>query len=200
MLLFLCSVLFFIVPDRDNKDGWVDRNQDMANKWHNMSDDKRKVFTDPFFFALAGLPDYSKAMEEATHSDANDEEIDGVNVQYCDESTKAPQVHQLSDEDKQRYQPLFDKLVNIDKLHLCHGKPEPTASVATLQKRSLLAVQKAHLDVRFSLLAFISNIFSFSLVCLFSILVRSNLPTEPCFLLPHNGELWWCGGMGTDLL
>ncbi|KAH9817358.1 hypothetical protein DFH28DRAFT_1124758 [Melampsora americana] len=42
--------------------------------------------------------------------------------------------------------PIFRKLVDVDKLHACHGWPEPTASVETLQKKSLSELQKAHHD------------------------------------------------------
>ncbi|KAH9818879.1 hypothetical protein DFH28DRAFT_925644 [Melampsora americana] len=92
------------------------------------------------------LPNYSNALfakSEDTETDENDIE-NGVNINHFDSPTPTPKVHILSEEEKNKYQPIFDRLVNVDKVHLCHGKPEPSPSVATLQKRSLLAVRKAH--------------------------------------------------------
>ncbi|EGG13215.1 uncharacterized protein MELLADRAFT_86738 [Melampsora larici-populina 98AG31] len=143
-LAFCFQCLGDKMPDRNDKDGWVSRNQQNADKWHALSKDEQEIFKDPYFFALANLPDYSTASigdDEGTGANNNE---NGVDINQLDGTTPAPTVHKLSDEDKAKYQPLFEKLVNIDKLHLCHGKPEPSATVSTLQKRSLVAVCKAH--------------------------------------------------------
>ncbi|EGF97780.1 uncharacterized protein MELLADRAFT_84465 [Melampsora larici-populina 98AG31] len=95
----------------------------------------------PFFFALANLPDLSNIPGIEDEPIENEDE---VNLQHLDDSISAPPVHQLTHEERQKYQPLFDELVNVEKLHLCHGQPSPTSSVATLQKRSLVELCKAH--------------------------------------------------------
>ncbi|KAH9821941.1 hypothetical protein DFH28DRAFT_1079104 [Melampsora americana] len=97
----------------------------------------------PYFFALADLPDLSNVPEDLG-SATNPEDEDDTSLQYLDESTTTPSVHRLTAEEKEKYQPLFDKLVDKEKLHLCHGKPSPTSSVATVQKRSLVELRKAH--------------------------------------------------------
>lgn len=118
----------------------------MADIWHAFSEDQQTIFKDPYFFALANLPDYSTT-ELPDDTLQNHDNANGVDTANFDSATVAPKVHQLSDEDKSKYQPLFNQLVNVEKVHLCHGKPEPSASVATLQKRSEVAIRKAHHDV-----------------------------------------------------
>lgn len=136
----------FEVPNREDKEAWVKRNQEMAEIWHDLGKDQQTIFKDPYFFSLANLPDYSTT-SLPEHTNANDENESGVDTSNFDTPTVAPTVHQLSDEDKAKYQPIFDTLVNVDKVHLCHGKPEPSPSVSTLQKKSLIAIRKAHHEV-----------------------------------------------------
>lgn len=119
----------------------------MADIWSDLSTDEKDVFRDPNFFALAGIPDYSSIDNLDTQDVADDDAANGVNVQQFDAPALTPAVHQLSESDMQKFQLLFDKLVNVEKLHLCHGKPKPSPSIATLQKQSLLAVKQAHQDV-----------------------------------------------------
>lgn len=134
------------MPERDNKAEWVARNQKMADEWAKLSKDEQNIFRDPYFFALAGIPDYS-THDIDTEDNGEGDPVNGVNVQQFDASATPATVHQLSESDKEKYQPLFDKLVKVDKVHTCHGKPEPLPSIPTLQNRSLLAVKKAHQDV-----------------------------------------------------
>ncbi|KAH9819433.1 hypothetical protein DFH28DRAFT_1145117 [Melampsora americana] len=145
-LSFCIKCLGERLPERDNKDAWVDRNQKMADLWNDLSKEEKDVFRDPYFFALAGLPDYSSSDNIDPNDNVEEDTANGVNVQQFDAPALPPAIHQLSDSDKQKYQPLFDRLVNVEKVHLCHGKPEPSPSIATQQKRSLLAVKKAHQD------------------------------------------------------
>ncbi|KAH9809041.1 hypothetical protein DFH28DRAFT_1086994 [Melampsora americana] len=143
-LTFCVKCLGDKLPERDDKDAWVTRNQQMAEHWHALTPDQQDVFKDPYFFALANLPDYSNVLLGNDEDQDSDENNNGVNVTQFDSAVPTPKVHQLSEEDRSKYQPLFDELVNVEKLHLCHGKPERSSSVATLQKRSMLAVRKAH--------------------------------------------------------
>ncbi|KAH9814914.1 hypothetical protein DFH28DRAFT_894025 [Melampsora americana] len=146
-LSFCVDCLGEALPEREDKGGWSARNKEKSDRWKLLSDDQREIFKDPLFFALANLPDYSTSdLDNVASVLQEDEENDGVITTHSDIVIPAPKVHKLSDSDKLKYQPLFDSLVDIDKLHLSHGKPESTASVASLQKRSLLAVRKAHQD------------------------------------------------------
>ncbi|KAH9813487.1 hypothetical protein DFH28DRAFT_896471 [Melampsora americana] len=143
-LSFCIKCLGDPLPEREDKDAWATRNQDMANKWHDLTKDQKDVFRDPYFFALAGLPDYTTVDDHDTDEDADDDGVNGVDTQQFDSSALAPAVFKLSDANKEKYQSIFNELVDIDKLHLCHGKPEPVPSMASLQKQSLIAVRKAH--------------------------------------------------------
>ncbi|EGG09702.1 uncharacterized protein MELLADRAFT_95144 [Melampsora larici-populina 98AG31] len=145
-LSFCLKCLGTKMPERNDKDAWVARNQEMAEKWHDLSQDEQDVFKDPYFFALPNLPDYSTAVVGDDQGGEGDDDENGINTNQFDGTTPAPKVHQLSEEEKAKYQPLFEKLVNVEKLHLSHGKPEKSTLVATLQKRSLVAVRKAHHD------------------------------------------------------
>ncbi|EGG00110.1 uncharacterized protein MELLADRAFT_93848 [Melampsora larici-populina 98AG31] len=79
-------------------------------------------------------------------SDDEKDTTDNPTFTHIDGSTVAPQVHPLTEAEKSKYEPIFKRLVDVEKLHICHGKPEPTQSIATLQKNSLAALKKAHHD------------------------------------------------------
>lgn len=115
----------------------------MSDIWNSLTDDEKNIFRDPFFFALAGLPNLALQPTE----DDDDEETNSYAFQHLKPSIPAPKVHQLSEADKLKYQPLFDRLVDVEKLHLSHGQPDRTQSIAKLQQRSLAELRKAHHDV-----------------------------------------------------
>ncbi|KAH9808488.1 hypothetical protein DFH28DRAFT_1069466 [Melampsora americana] len=137
-LTFCVRVLGNRLPDRDDKQAWATQNQDKSDIGNALSKDQQNVFKDPYFFALANIPDYPNTTLANTQDDENGSMMD------LNSNASAPKVHQLSDEDKLTYQPISNDLVNVEKVHLCHGKPDQLPSVATLQKRSLVAVRKAH--------------------------------------------------------
>ncbi|KAH9820117.1 hypothetical protein DFH28DRAFT_924624 [Melampsora americana] len=124
------------MPDRIDKDAWVKQNQEMAEIWHDLNEDQQTVFKDPYFFSLANLPDYSITSLPENSDVIDDENENGFDTSNFDTASIAPKVHQLSDNDKAKYKPIFNELVNVEKVHFCR--------VGTLQKRSLIAVCKAH--------------------------------------------------------
>ncbi|EGG01744.1 uncharacterized protein MELLADRAFT_91920 [Melampsora larici-populina 98AG31] len=128
------------LPEPGDKDGWTNRNKKSASNWKKLSKHEKDVFRDPYFFALANLPDLSN-VPFADENEINEDETD---LQHLEESAPTPSVHKLTDEQKSLYQPLFDKLVDIEKLQSVYGKPTPSSSVATVQKKSLAALRKAH--------------------------------------------------------
>ncbi|EGG06955.1 uncharacterized protein MELLADRAFT_86211 [Melampsora larici-populina 98AG31] len=130
------------LPAPGDKAGWTHHNQEVSKMWKKLSKDEKDVFQDPYFFALANLPDLSNVPggdNDLPDTDDGDE----TPLQLLDQTTNAPQVHKLTDEEKLKYQPLFNRLVEIDKLHVCHGKPSPSTSVATIQKKSFVELRKA---------------------------------------------------------
>ncbi|KAH9822319.1 hypothetical protein DFH28DRAFT_882150 [Melampsora americana] len=128
------------MPHRDDKAGWAIRNKQLRDLWDDMSIDEKTVFKSPYFFALAKLPDLSNpslvAELEDDDQDSNEEDV-------LAQVSSTP-VHQLSEEDKLRYRPLFNRLVDIEKVHANHGKPQSTDSTASLQLKSLAGFRAAH--------------------------------------------------------
>ncbi|EGG05196.1 uncharacterized protein MELLADRAFT_88277 [Melampsora larici-populina 98AG31] len=125
------------LPPRSDHTGWKTRNQKLSDLWDDMSKDEKIIFEDPYFFALAKLPDWSKQPADTNSCGEEIEEDQAAQV-------SAPQVHQLSEDERQKYQPLFDKLVDVQKVHTTHGEPTSSDSVSTLQLKSLAAFRKAH--------------------------------------------------------
>lgn len=121
----------------------------MSDLWNGLSPEEKDVFRDPYFFALAGLPNLALTQSglDPEDIDNDEDEADLYGFQHLDSRVPVPKVHQLSEAEKAKYQPLFDRLVNVEKLHLCHGRPDPTQSIATLQAKSLAELRKAHHDV-----------------------------------------------------
>ncbi|EGG07683.1 uncharacterized protein MELLADRAFT_71666 [Melampsora larici-populina 98AG31] len=131
------------LPPRANKEAWATRNTKVSNIWKKFSDNEKMVFRDPFFFALGNLPDLTY-IEPEDVSGEDKEQV--LSMHHLEAESSPPKVLQLSEADRLKYQPIFDRLVDVKKLHTCHGQPEPTSSVATLQKRSLTELKKAHHD------------------------------------------------------
>ncbi|EGG00115.1 uncharacterized protein MELLADRAFT_93769 [Melampsora larici-populina 98AG31] len=131
------------LPPRSDQAGWGHRNKKLRDLWKSKSLDEQMVFRDPFFFALAKLPNLSLSNEEHVTELENDDEFN-ENKNPVAQLVSAPKIHQLSEADELKYRPIFDKLVDVDKVHANHGKPESTDSMATMQLKSLAAFQAAH--------------------------------------------------------
>ncbi|EGG06548.1 uncharacterized protein MELLADRAFT_86363 [Melampsora larici-populina 98AG31] len=132
------------VPSRNVPAGWGRRNKILRDKWKEKSVDQQMVFRDPFFFALAKLPDLSLSNEDHVQlEDDNGEIIDNHNPAA---QVSAPKIHQLCKSDEIKYRPIYEDLVDVEKVHANHGKPESTDSMQTMQLKSLAAFRAAHHD------------------------------------------------------
>lgn len=138
------------MPPRTDTEAWAARNQQLSELWNALTPDEKDIFRDPFFFACAGLPNLALTQPEL-EDDNDDNEEDPFGFQHLEANITAPKVHVLSEAEKAKYQPLFDRLVDVEKLHLSHGQPDQTQSIGTLQKKSLAELRKAHHDVGISL-------------------------------------------------
>lgn len=138
-LIFYSSKTCFTVPHQDDKEGWVTRNKKLSDMWSLMSKDQKRVFQDPFFFALANIPDLANEGVPDGANDNTEEDLFG--------EVAAPQVYQLSEEEEVMYRPIFNELVDVEKLHVNHGQPQPSESSAQQQRKSLAAFRRAHHDV-----------------------------------------------------
>ncbi|EGF97326.1 uncharacterized protein MELLADRAFT_85864 [Melampsora larici-populina 98AG31] len=128
------------MPHRNNKAGWAKRNTDIRDIWDNMTNDEKMVFRTPYFFALAKLPDLSSPSVAVEVGDVDQE----INEEDISAQVTSPHVNQLSEEEELLYRPIFDELVDVEKVHFNHGKPEKNVSVASLQLKSLAAFRVAH--------------------------------------------------------
>ncbi|KAH9811113.1 hypothetical protein DFH28DRAFT_1085265 [Melampsora americana] len=129
------------LPAQADRDDWGNRNKKLAKIWKELSDDERTVFKDPYFFALANLPDLTYVEHEGL-----EDQDDDLDMEHVEASTLPPKVHQLTEADRLKYQPIFNRIVDVAKLHVCYGRPDPTSSVESLQKKSLAELRKAHHD------------------------------------------------------
>ncbi|KAH9809613.1 hypothetical protein DFH28DRAFT_904323 [Melampsora americana] len=151
-LAFGKEALAIEVPARGDTAGWGRRNKALGDLWDAKTKDERMVFKDPFFFALAKLPDLSLAKlpdsssSTGGHVELEDEDVEMNEIEDPRAQVSAPKIHQLSEADEAKYQPIFEELVDIEKLHANHGKPESTDSMATMQLKSLAAFRAAHHD------------------------------------------------------
>lgn len=96
-----------------------------------------------FFFALAKIPNLSRpngTVELGNDNQPTEEEDISAQV-------TSPPIHQLSEEEEVIYRPIFDELVDVEKVHFNHGKPETSVSMASLQLKSLAAFRAAHHNV-----------------------------------------------------
>lgn len=167
-LMFLSSFNHPVPPVTD-KNGWKKRNRKVARLWMELTDDEKLIFKDPYFWALAGLPDpdgwvvdddddWEDEEDDPPAQDLNNT-ADGVEPENLDEEetpaqvTKqaatilAPKVHQLSAEDEAKLRPLFDEMVDKVRIELNHGKPARGPGVGSTVTKGLAAFKQAHANV-----------------------------------------------------
>ncbi|EGG04892.1 uncharacterized protein MELLADRAFT_88472 [Melampsora larici-populina 98AG31] len=116
--------------DPNASDQLTSRNQVNSRTYQALDDDQYDVFTSRVFYALGGYPDYSAITIT---------EDDGV---FGDVSTLVPEIPKLSEEEELRYRPLYDKLVDKDKVEKDRKLNTPAASACKEEKRSLQSIKK----------------------------------------------------------
>ncbi|EGF97714.1 uncharacterized protein MELLADRAFT_84516 [Melampsora larici-populina 98AG31] len=128
-LSFCKEALEVEVPSRTDQAGWGRRNKILSDMW----------------YAKTKLPDLSLSNEDFI---VEMEDDDGEIIENKNPAAQvtAPKIHQLSESDELKYRPIFEELVDIDKVHANHGKPESTDSMQTMQLKSLAAFRSAHHD------------------------------------------------------
>lgn len=134
-----------------------------------LTDEQKCVFKDPYFWALAGLPDPDGWLVEDDDDwvDEDDDppaqilnntsEVDETNDLEEDESPDqvvkaaalipAPQVHRLSAQDEARLRPVFEDLVDRKRIELNYGKPAQSGSVSNIVTKGQAAFKQAHANV-----------------------------------------------------
>ncbi|KAH9822463.1 hypothetical protein DFH28DRAFT_1119444 [Melampsora americana] len=101
------------------------RNAIVGASWTTLNADEKAIFEAPLFFALAGLPDYSSFATE---------EINAT-------TSKGPVVEKLNDREEAQYRPIFERLVDMERVNARQGEPFDEADH---RRKSLLALKKVH--------------------------------------------------------
>lgn len=134
-----------------------------------LTDDEKMVFKDPFFWALAGLPDPDgwnvdddddwedeeddppppvTTQGENGEDDANDTDDDTpAQVTKASAVITPPKTHELSAEDEAKLRPLFESLVDQRRIELNYGKPVRSPSMNNVVARGLAAFKQVHANV-----------------------------------------------------
>ncbi|EGF98389.1 uncharacterized protein MELLADRAFT_95730 [Melampsora larici-populina 98AG31] len=108
------------------------RNKANKRAYDFLTEVEVQVFTPRVFYALGGYPDYS-AISVEDHKTSGDFEV------------LIPEVPKLSDEEEALYRPLYNKLVNADKVNKDREATKPP-SPARMEQRSLQAFKNKTLD------------------------------------------------------
>ncbi|KAH9817962.1 hypothetical protein DFH28DRAFT_888758 [Melampsora americana] len=110
------------------------RNSANSNAYNALTADELAVFTSPYFYALGGYPDYSavSVMQDI---------ISGNTL------TIVPKVPKLSNEDEEKFRPIYNKLVDMNKVEKDRALNTPSTSPGKEEKCSLQCIRKISLKV-----------------------------------------------------
>lgn len=124
--------------------------------WSRLTEDEKTIFEDPIFWALAGIPDPAKwSPDQADDWEDLPEDVD-ISPAVQDSQVYAPEVATLTASQESKYRPLFEKLVDAERLLVNYGKPEEAPEEATedasserlLVTKSRAAFQEVNANVR----------------------------------------------------
>ncbi|KAH9816964.1 hypothetical protein DFH28DRAFT_196897 [Melampsora americana] len=123
--------------DEDITQKLGDFNRATGDAWTELNSDQRAVFEHPMLLALAGIPDLA-----ADHVDSDDDNQDDGDVDVI-----IPEVTQLTEDEEIRYRPIYEQLVNHDKVVSRFGASVPGISDSKFTRRSLRCIQKHQRDL-----------------------------------------------------
>ncbi|EGG06880.1 uncharacterized protein MELLADRAFT_86318 [Melampsora larici-populina 98AG31] len=105
------------------------RNQANSKAYQALKDEELDVFTAEIFFSLGGYPDYSSIVipEDNVHGDSE---------------ILVPEVPKLAPEEEELYRPIYNRLVDQDKVTRDRELNTPSNSSRKEEKRSLQCIKK----------------------------------------------------------
>ncbi|EGG10755.1 uncharacterized protein MELLADRAFT_60252 [Melampsora larici-populina 98AG31] len=112
-------------------------NRATGDNWSELNADQKAIFEHSMLLALAGVPDLAADHVE----DDDDDQAQG------DTEVLVPEVTQRTEEEEARYRPIYDELVNHDKVVARFGVSIPGMTDATFTRRSLRCIQKYQRDL-----------------------------------------------------
>ncbi|EGG10987.1 uncharacterized protein MELLADRAFT_92404 [Melampsora larici-populina 98AG31] len=124
------------MPNRGQEDGGdmlSQRNRINTDRWKALSLDQKAIFSPSLFYTLAGAPNPYAASD---NEDADDEDERG------DIIVSVPKVRRLTPEEEALYRPIYEEMVDDDRVSANISKPKLGPSDALLQRKSLTAFQK----------------------------------------------------------
>ncbi|KAA1086233.1 hypothetical protein PGTUg99_010733 [Puccinia graminis f. sp. tritici] len=114
------------VPPKGCSVGWEERNIHLGKTWNKLSAEEKAVFSPRIFEFFSEIPCHHDLEEEEEEEDQEE----------------------LTDEEKDMYRPLYEKLVNHEKIKLINTKgPETSNKSAEVFKQAYKAFQKLNCDV-----------------------------------------------------
>lgn len=112
----------------------VSRNVIVGEGWSNLDADEKAVFEAPLFFALAGLPDYSEMHNGCVQNRSQNQATSATN-------SIGLTIHKLNDREEERYRPIFERLVDMERVTARQGE---AFDEADHKRKALRALEKVH--------------------------------------------------------
>lgn len=129
------------MPHPDNPDispKLASYNQAIGDAWSGLNADQRAIFEHSLLLALAGVPDLA-----ADHVESEEEDQD----ERGDCEVPVPEVTQLTEDEETRYRPIYEALVDHEKVVAKFGSVDSGISDAKFTRRSLRCIQKHQRDL-----------------------------------------------------
>ncbi|EGG03048.1 uncharacterized protein MELLADRAFT_109639 [Melampsora larici-populina 98AG31] len=136
-LAYAKDALSLSMPGKGQEDGGVqlgERNRINSDRWKALDDDHKAIFSPSLFYALAGAPN-PFAPSESKDLDDEDEDVGDIFVPL-------PKVRRLTVEEEAKYRPIYEKMVDDERVSANISKPKAGPSDGLLQRKSLRAFQK----------------------------------------------------------
>ncbi|KAA1092874.1 hypothetical protein PGT21_017002 [Puccinia graminis f. sp. tritici] len=148
------------VPPRGCSLGWEERNIHLGKTWSALSAEEKAVFSPQIFEFFSEIP---------CHHDLEEEE---------DEDQA-----ELTDEEKDMYRPLYEKLVNHEKIKLINTKgPETSNKSAEVFKQAYKAFQRLNCELYTSLTLYNTTYY---------LLAATRSPGENSFCREWSNDVAW---------
>lgn len=110
-----CWLIFtFLVPRKGVSEGFSNRNATVGTTWSTYTEDERLVFTPQLFERLCVATSEAYALTQTPRGIASTQPLEGSSVTNIPTST--PLTIPLTNEELDRYVPIFKRLVNLRKV------------------------------------------------------------------------------------
>jgi len=133
---------FTSVPPKGSSLGWDERKKSLGNSWALLTEDEKNVFDSRVFAHFSKLPITSYNPEE-----------DESESEYDEETNENEPKALLDKEEVAIYEPLYEKLVNHEKVQLVSGQASDTSTSSSPQ--AMKHILRINSDVSHSYITFL---------------------------------------------